>query len=49
MIGRLKLAYQEFAAKMNGEDSRSVDIDLKLLEQSLAQDLPLEIISKSKV
>ena len=49
MIGRLKLAYQEFAAKMNGEDSRSVDIDLKLLEQSLAQDLPLEMRIKDKI
>lgn len=49
MISRLRIAYQEFAAKMHGEDSRSTDIDLKLLEQSLAQDLPLEMKFKDKI
>jgi hypothetical protein len=43
MFSRLALAYQDFAQKMHGEDARSVDIDIKLLDQSLAQDLGMEL------
>lgn len=42
MFDRLATAFNDFALRMHGEDARSVDIDLKLLDQSLAQDLGLE-------
>jgi|GEM_PF-1927797 hypothetical protein len=51
MISRLDAAFSDFAMRMYGQDGRSVDIDLKLLEQSLAQDLafsPIPIDTKAK-
>ncbi|MEK7661393.1 MAG: hypothetical protein AAB680_05075 [Pseudomonadota bacterium] len=49
MISRLDAAFADFALRIHGQDGRSVDIDLKLLEQSLAQDLAFSPIgSKSK-
>lgn len=39
MLARLAQAFEDFAAKMHGEDARSIDIDIRLLEQSLQQDL----------
>lgn len=47
MIGRLEDAFEDFAARINGEDARSVEIDIKLLDQSLAQEF--SHIEKSKV
>lgn len=43
MISRLELAFKDFNARMNGEDTRSIDIDIKLLDQSLKQDLPIDL------
>ena len=48
MIARLEAAFSDFAARMHGEDVRSIDIDIKLLDQSLKQDLPFEIRNKEK-
>ena len=48
MIARLEAAFRDFAARMHGEDVRSIDIDIKLLDQSLKQDLPFEIRNKEK-
>ncbi len=39
MMARLAQAFEDFARKMHGEDARSIDIDIKLLEQSLQEDL----------
>lgn len=39
MMARLAQAYEDFARKMHGEDARSIDIDIKLLDQSLQEDL----------
>jgi hypothetical protein len=48
MIARLEAAFRDFAARLHGEDVRSIDIDIKLLDQSLKQDLPFEIRDKQK-
>lgn len=49
MLSRLAQAFEDFAAKMHGEDARSIDIDIKLLEQSLADDLGVELLNKQKI
>lgn len=36
MINRLEAAFADFAARIMGEDARSLEIDIKLLSQSLA-------------
>lgn len=38
MISRLSVAFNDFALRMHGEDARSIEIDIKLLEQSLADE-----------
>lgn len=38
MIGRLDAAFTDFLAKMQGQDARAIDIDIRLLEQSLDQE-----------
>lgn len=38
MIGRLDAAFADFLAKMQGQDARAIDIDIRLLEQSLDQE-----------
>lgn len=38
MIGRLDAAFCDFLAKMQGQDARAIDIDIRLLEQSLDQE-----------
>lgn len=48
MIARLEAAFRDFAARLHGEDVRSIDIDIKMLDQSLKQDLPFEIRDKQK-
>lgn len=48
MLARLAQAFEDFAGKMHGEDARSIDIDIKLLEQSLAQDLHFDYSVKNK-
>ena len=35
MIGKLDLAYTDFASRLRGHDARSLEIDLRLLDQSL--------------
>ena len=47
MIDRLEDAFEDFAARINGEDARSVEIDIRLLDQSLAQEF--SHIEKDKV
>lgn len=49
MFIRLKAVIQNYANRIYEEDIREIDIDLKLLEQSLAQDLPLEMRIKDKI
>ncbi len=48
MVARLKLAFDDYLLRLNGQDKKSVDIDLKLLEQSLAQEFTHIDISKVK-
>lgn len=38
MLGKLEIAFSQFNSKMDGDDGRSADIDMKLLSQSLEQD-----------
>lgn len=38
MIARLDAAFCDFLAKMQGQDARAIDIDIRLLEQSLDQE-----------
>lgn len=38
MLGKLEIAFSQFNSKMDGDDGRSTDIDMKLLSQSLEQD-----------
>lgn len=38
MIGRLDAAFADFLAKLQGQDARAIDIDIRLLEQSLDQE-----------
>ena len=38
MIGKLDVAFADFLALMQGRDARSIDIDIRLLEQSLDQE-----------
>jgi hypothetical protein len=45
MIGKLGLAYDDFAARLAGHDARSLEIDLRLLDQALDQ----EFVMKTKV
>jgi hypothetical protein len=45
MIGKLGLAYDDFAARLTGHDARSLEIDLRLLDQALDQ----EFVLKTKV
>jgi hypothetical protein len=35
MIGKLDLAYTDFASRLRGHDARSLEIDMRLLDQSL--------------
>jgi hypothetical protein len=44
MIGKLDLAYTDFADRLKGHDARSLEIDLRLLDQALND----EFVVKSK-
>jgi hypothetical protein len=41
MIAKLDLAYTDFAARLKGHDARSLEIDLRLLDQSLDEEFDL--------
>jgi hypothetical protein len=42
MIGKLGLAYDDFAARLSGHDARSLEIDMRLLDQALDQEFVLK-------
>jgi hypothetical protein len=42
MIGKLDLAYDDFAARLSGHDARSLDLDLRLLDQAIDQEFVLK-------
>ena len=44
MIGKLDLAYSDFAERLKGHDARSLEIDLRLLDRALDE----EFITKTK-
>lgn len=41
MIAKLDLAYTDFAVRLKGHDARSLEIDLRLLDQSLDEEFDL--------
>jgi hypothetical protein len=43
MIGKLDLAYTDFAQRLNGHDARSLEIDLRLLDQALDAEFDTKI------
>lgn len=47
MLSKLEIAFSQFNSKMEGDDTRAVEIDMKLLSQSLQQDFG-KIESKTK-
>jgi hypothetical protein len=42
MIGKLDLAYDDFAARLSGHDARSLELDLRLLDQAIDQEFVLK-------
>lgn len=42
MIGKLDLAYDDFAARLSGHDARTLDLDLRLLDQAIDQEFTLK-------
>jgi 5-bromo-4-chloroindolyl phosphate hydrolysis protein len=42
MIGKLGQAYDDFAARLSGHDARSLEIDMRLLDQALDQEFALK-------
>jgi hypothetical protein len=42
MIGKLDLAYTDFADRLKGHDARSLEIDLRLLESALNEELSIK-------
>jgi hypothetical protein len=42
MIGKLGLAYDDFSARLSGHDARSLEIDMRLLDQALDQEFVLK-------
>ncbi len=48
MVRKTKIVFDDYLLRLNGQDKKSVDIDLKLLEQSLAQEFTHIDINKLK-
>jgi hypothetical protein len=42
MMGKLGQAYDDFAARLSGHDARSLEIDLRLLDQALDQEFMMK-------
>ena len=43
MIGKLDLAYNDFADRLKGHDARSLEIDLRLLDRALDEEFATKI------
>lgn len=47
MVGQIAQAFRDVAGRLQGQDARSLDIDLKLLEQSLSDEFGVTSRSKA--